>query len=315
MNTQVESSTEPSIDQYSNIFSVYFAATRPPFILATLIPILIGMAYTHHQGFAIQWGAFFLALLAGAFLHAGVNVLNDYYDALNGTDDFNEERIYPFTGGSRFIQNQILTKKQMRNFGWGLIAVVVLIGFYLVLNTGWALLALGIFGILIGWAYSAPPFRLNSRGLGELTVLLGFGLLPFGAWLSQTGVISLNIILIAIPIGLLTCNLLYINQYPDRKADIHAKKMHWVARLPTRYSRWGYVIISSLAWSLIVLYVSIDLLPKLSLISLLPIVLSIIAAKELFKYSDQPQQLEIAIKMTLLSMLLHGLLLTVSLLF
>lgn len=310
----MQNQAEPSIEKYPNTVAIYFAATRPPFILATVIPVLLGIAYTNYQGYEIQWLYFSLALLAAVLLHAGVNVLNDYYDALNGTDDVNDERIYPFTGGSRFIQNKVLSRQQTRNFGLGLIAVVILLGLYLALNTGLALLVLGLFGIIIGWAYSAPPLRLNSRGLGELTVLIGFGLLPLGAWLSQTGSLSLDAILIAMPLGLLTCNLLYINQYPDRKADIHANKMHWVARLPTHISRWGYWLISGLAWLLILVYISIGLLPSLSIISLLPIVLSSYAGKVLFRNSDQPKNLEIAIKFTLLAMLLHGGLLTLSLL-
>ena len=305
----------PLKQDFPNSFAIYFAATRPPFILATIIPIILGAAYTGYQGFDIQWLNFVLSVLAGIFLHAGVNVLNDYYDALNGTDDNNDERIYPFTGGSRFIQNQILSKKQTLYFGLGLIGVVVLIGFYLVINTASSvLLLLGLFGIFIGWAYSAPPIKLNSRGLGELTVVVGFSLLPFGAWLIQTGSISVNVILISLPLGLLTSNLLYINQYPDRKADISANKLHWVARLPTKVSRWGYLLITLFAWALLIYYISIGLLPTLSLIALLPVVPSLFAAKELFQYSDKPQKLGTAIKMTLISMLFHGVLLSASLL-
>lgn len=311
----MKTQAEPLIDSFPNPLAKYFAATRPPFILATIVPILLGFAYTRYQGYEIHWSVFFLVLLAGIFLHAGVNVLNDYYDDLNGTDAANEERIYPFTGGSRFIQNDVLTREQMRNFGVSLIVMVMIIGLYLVMHTGLLLFFLGLFGILIGWAYSAPPFRLNSRGLGELTVLTGFGLLPFGAWLTQTGTPSLSVLLIALPLGLLTSNLLYINQYPDRKADIYAKKMHWVARLPTHVSRWGYWLIAGLAWVLIPLYIYQGLLPQLSWISMLPVVLSFSAGKELLQNSDHPQRLEKAIKMTLLAMLLHGVLLIVSLLF
>ncbi|HIO96362.1 MAG TPA: prenyltransferase [Leucothrix sp.] len=306
---------EPSSEAFSNKFAIYFAATRPPFILATIIPILLGVAYSHYMGFEFKGLAFILALLAGAFLHAGINVLNDYYDALNGTDDANQDRIYPFTGGGRFIQNEVLSTLQTRNYGLALLAVVTLIGLYLVLETGLALLFLGAFGMLIGWAYSAPPLMLNSRGLGELTVLIGFALLPFGAWLTQTGNISSNAILIAVPLGLLTSNLPFINQFPDRTADISANKMHWVVRLPIHVSRWGYVFMADLAWFLILLYIVMGLLPTLSLISLLPIVASMIATKELFQFSDQPRKLEKAIKLTLVTMLLHGVLLSLSLLF
>ena len=307
--------SEPTIEDFPNTLSIYLSATRPPFILATIVPILLGVAYANYQGFDIHWLSFVLTLLAGIFLHAGVNVLNDYYDALNGTDDANEERIFPFTGGSRFIQNEILSRHQTRNYGIALIAIVILIGLILVANTGLSLLFLGAFGILIGWAYSAPPLRLNSIGLGELTVLVGFTLLPLGAWLTQTGSITVNVLLIAIPLGLLTSNLLYINQYPDRKADISANKMHWVARLPTYTSRWGYFFIAALAWLLVIVYIGVGILPTISAISLVPIVLNIKAGKELFQYADQPKNLETGIKLTLATMLLHGLLLTLSLLF
>ena len=42
------------------------------------------------------------ALALGLIVHAAVNVLNDYYDALNGSDAANTARVFPFTGGSRF---------------------------------------------------------------------------------------------------------------------------------------------------------------------------------------------------------------------
>lgn len=314
-NQSIKVAIEPTLDKYPNKLAIYWSATRPPFILATIIPILLGTAYSFYKTGSINWSIFIFVLLAGAFLHAGVNVLNDYYDSLNGTDDFNTQRIYPFTGGSRFIQNEVLTNEQTRNFGIILMLLVVFIGFFLVLQVGVSLLVLGLFGMLIGWAYSAPPLKLNSRGLGELTVFIGFSLLPLGAWLSQTGELSKSVVLVGLPLGLLTSNLLYINQFPDRKADIYANKMHWVARFPTQLSRWGYVFIAISAWPILLVLIVFDQLPMLSLISLVPALLSAIAIKELFKYHDQPRNLEKAIKITLFIMLSHGVLLSLSLLY
>ncbi|MDO8811998.1 MAG: prenyltransferase [Gallionella sp.] len=98
----------------------------------------------------------------------GVNVLNDYYDALNGTDAQNTGRIFPFTGGNRFIQNGVLTLAQTRNFGFALLFGVALAEPWLMLRSAPQLWYVGLAGLFIGWAYSAPPFRLNSRGMGEL---------------------------------------------------------------------------------------------------------------------------------------------------
>ena len=83
------SAAEPSVGKFSNPLAVYFAATRPPFILATIIPIFLGLGYCLYDGNAVNWVNALLTLLAGVMLHAAVNVLNDYYDALNGTDDLN----------------------------------------------------------------------------------------------------------------------------------------------------------------------------------------------------------------------------------
>jgi len=307
------STAEPTVEQFPNQFAAYFAATRPPFILATVMPIFLGLGYSIYDGHAINWVNAILTLLAGVLLHAAINVLNDYYDSLNGTDDLNEERVFPFTGGSRFIQNEVLTRKQTLAYGLGLVLAVMLIGIYLISQTGITLFWLGLFGISLGWGYSAPPLNLNGRGLGELSVLIGFGLLPLGAYLVQTGELSLMLVLVSLPVALLTANLLYINQFPDRKADIQAHKLHWVARLSPNVARWGYVLIASLAWLALAILVITGVLPILALISALPALLSIKAARILLRNAETPQNLTPAIQMTILVMLAHGALLTLTL--
>ncbi|MDH3948498.1 MAG: prenyltransferase [Gammaproteobacteria bacterium] len=304
---------EPSVEQFANPIAAYVAATRPPFILASVIPIFLGLGYSVYDGYAINWFNVVLTMLAGVLLHAAINVLNDYYDALNGTDDLNQERVFPFTGGSRFIQNEVLTRKQTLFYGIGLVLAVLVIAIYLISQTGMTLFWLGLFGVLLGWGYSAPPLNLNSRGLGELSVLAGFGLLPLGTYLVQTGELSLMLVLVSLPVGLLTANLLYINQFPDRKADIQANKLHWVARLSPNVARWGYVLIASLAWLTLVTLVVAGWLPLLALISALPAILSIKAARILLQNAERPQNLAPAIQMTILVMLAHGALLTLAL--
>ena len=304
---------EPSVEQFPNPLAAYFAATRPPFILAAVVPIFLGLGYSVYEGHAINWINAVLTLLAGVLLHAAINVLNDYYDALNGTDDLNQERVYPFTGGSRFIQNEVLTRKQTLIYGIGLVLAVLLIAVYLVSQTGMSLFWLGLFGVLLGWGYSAPPLNLNARGLGELSVLAGFGLLPLGTYLVQTGELSLMLVMVSLPVGLLTANLLFINQFPDRKADIQAQKLHWVARLSPNVARWGYVLIALLAWLTLAILVLVGALPWLALISALPALLSIKAGRILLQNAETPQNLAPAIQMTILVMLAHGALLTLAL--
>jgi 1,4-dihydroxy-2-naphthoate octaprenyltransferase len=304
---------EPTLERFPNPLAVYIAATRPPFILASVMPILLGLAYSVFENHTLHWPAAVLTMLAGVLLHAAINVLNDYYDALNGTDDLNTDRIFPFTGGSRFIQNGVLTRHQTLVYGLGLMLAAGSIGLYLIGHAGMTLFWLGLFGVLLGWGYSAPPLSLNSHGLGEISVLTGFGLLPLGAALVQTGELSLALLLISLPVGLLTANLLYINQFPDRKADIQARKLHWVARLSPLTARWGYVLIALLAWLLLLSLVVTGMLPVLALLAALPAVLSFRAARVLLRYADRPENLAPAIQLTILAALAHAALLALVL--
>lgn len=292
----------------------YSLATRPAFLLVSLLPVCVGTVAASYQGYSLQIGLFLLALLAILLLHAGVNVMNDYYDEQNGTDRLNTERIYPFTGGSRFIQNQILSAKQTLYFAWGLLGIAILLGLGLVWQTGSGLFWIGGVGCLIGWGYSAPPLQLNSRGLGESAVALCMGsLIPLGAWYVQTQQLAWYPCLISLPLGLLVMNILLINQFPDAKADAASGKYHWVVRWGAVPAAWIYA--ANLVFALVILVglIKSQLLPSVALISVLPLGLAMTAAVLVKRYALEPARLRSAIKMTIASAILHASLLTLSL--
>lgn len=292
----------------------YSLATRPAFLLVSLLPVCVGTAAASYQGYSLQMGLFILAMLAILLLHAGVNVMNDYYDEQNGTDRLNTERIYPFTGGSRFIQNQILSAKQTLYFAWGLLGIAILLGLGLVWQTGSGLFWIGGIGCLIGWGYSAPPLQLNSRGLGEPAVALCMGsLIPLGAWYVQTQQLAWYPCVISLPLGLLVMNILLINQFPDAKADAASGKYHWVVRLGAVPAAWIYAANVVLALVILIGLIKCQLLPSLALISLLPLGLAMSAAVLVKRYALEPARLRSAIKMTIASAILHASLLTLSL--
>lgn len=304
---------EPTPARFTNPVSRYFAATRPPFLSATLVAALLGLASAVHGGLQLQLNFALVTLLFAVVAHAGVNVLNDYYDALNGTDDRNTGRIFPFTGGSRFIQNGVLTAAQMRNYGFVLMALVMLAGLWLMVQATPLLLYVGLAGLFIGWAYSAPPFKLNSRGWGEFCVVAGILSVTVGADLVQRHVFSLAPFLIGLPYALLTANLLYINQFPDREADAAAGKLHWVARLEVKQARWGYVLIVATSYLLIAFACWYGYLPAMAMLAWLALPLSAQASRLLWRHADQAQRLAGAIQLTIGAMLLQGVLLSLVL--
>lgn len=297
---------EPALDTFRNPLALYVAATRPAFLAASLVAGLLGLAAAAHSGVELHGVPAVGTLLFALLAHAGVNVLNDYYDALNGTDACNVERIFPFTGGSRFIQNGVLTAAQTARFGFALLACVALAGLWLMAVSAPQLAWVGLAGLFIGWAYSAPPFRLNGRGLGELCVAAGFLLIVVGSDFVQRGSFSMAPVYAGISYAMLVAALLYLAQFPDRTADKQAGKLHWVARLEVAQARWGYPLLVALAYVWLTLQVASGKLPVLALLGWLALPLSVLAARQLFQYADRPQQLAAAIKLTILAMLLHG---------
>ncbi len=306
---------EPTIAAFANPLLRYVVATRPAFLSVTLFACLIGLATAHAAGVRLDAASASVTVLFALMAHAGINVLNDYYDALNGTDDQNTERIFPFTGGSRFIQNGVLTRRETAVYGASLLLAVVVAGLWLTAVSAPGLIWIGTAGLFIGWTYSAPPLKLNSRGWGELCVWAGFALIAIGTDFVQRGRFSIAPLIAVTSYALLVTNVLYINQFPDRKADEAAGKNHWVVRLGPRRARWVYVLIATVAYGWIAAAVLAGFLPWLALVALLPAVLSAKAARDLLRLSARPQALGPAIQQTIAAASLHGLLLAAAIAF
>lgn len=288
---------EPTPTALANPVKRYLLATRPAFLTIALAGCLLGFATALDSAFS--WPLALLTLLLAVATQAGVNVFNDYYDHLNGTDVVNVDRLFPFTGGSRFIQNGVMSPRQMLAYALILFGGVIAGGLWLIGTRGAGLFWIGLAGLLIGWAYSAPPLKLNSRGLGELCVAVGFLLIVAGADFVQRGVISFKPWLLGLPYALLVTNILYINQFPDRAADILAGKRHWVARLEPGVAARGYWIILVLSVAVLLWLVGVNRLPGVALISLLAALPAIKAGAILSRHAHEPPQLLPALQMTI----------------
>jgi len=299
MNRPAALPLEPTPGALANPVKRYVLATRPAFLTIALAGCLLGFATALETAFS--WPLALLTLFLAIATQAGVNVFNDYYDHLNGTDDANVDRLFPFTGGSRFIQNGVMSPRQTLAYALVLFAGVIAGGLWLIEARGAGLFWIGLSGLLIGWAYSAPPLQLNSRGLGEICVATGFLLIVVGADFVQRGALSLNPWLIGLPYALLVTNILYINQFPDRGADIQAGKLHWVARLEPKVAARGYWLILLAAALALVWLVASGWLPKLALASLLAVLPALKAGRMLSEHAAEPSKLAPAIQMTIVA--------------
>ena len=295
------SSLEPTLERLPHPFARFLLATRPAFLTITLAGCLLGLATSVSDGAGFDWGRALATLLLALLAHAGINVLNDYFDHLNGTDACNTQRIYPYTGGSRFIQNGVLSPRQVLIFAIVLFALTIAGGLWLISIVGSGLFWIGLAGLAIGWAYSAPPLKLNSRGVGEFCVAMGILLIVPGADYVQRGAFAPLPWLAGAPYGLLAANILYINQFPDRVADRASGKLHWVARLQPATATWGYALILLLAALTLVNEVLLHVLPLAAVVALIAWAPAMQAWCQLRRFAATPELLEPAIKRTLLA--------------
>src|SRR5581483_4157303 len=139
---------------------------------------------------------FMLALSGSAAIHAGTNLVNDYFDHVKGTD--NEESL----GQSGVIQRGLLSDRAVLAGGIVAFGVGAAIGLVITALTGWPVLALGLASVAAGYFYTASPFSLAYRGLGEVVVFVFMGpVIVLGAYYVQTETFAWEPFLASIPVG------------------------------------------------------------------------------------------------------------------
>jgi len=217
---------------------LFLRATRLPFVTAAAIPVLLGIAvaslHLHHT----VWWAAILTLIGAICVHLGLNIANDIFDTLSGADAANRTPTQ-FSGGSRVIHYGLLSMRQMVTLSALFYGIAIVIGFVLAFTRGfWPIFGLGVAGVAISIAYTAPPFRLVHRGLGEICVALGFGpIMVLGASYVQEQRFTFEAFYVSLPVAILIALVLYVNEIPDRAGDAAAGKR----TLPVRLSKDGVI--------------------------------------------------------------------------
>ena len=222
---------------------VLFLASRPKFLIASVAPVLVGSAAGYATAGVFQPNLFILALLAIMALHAGANMANDYFDHLSGNDWVNRNPT-PFSGGSRYIQQGILSPKAVLLAALVCLSFGSAIGIVIVLVTeSIFILILGLIGLFGGFFYTAPPIQLGYRSTGELVIAMLFGLFPvYGSYYLQTSSFDTILLLPGCIVGILIFLVILANEFPDSKADAAVNKRTLVVRFGIASSVWIYRI-------------------------------------------------------------------------
>jgi 1,4-dihydroxy-2-naphthoate octaprenyltransferase len=287
----------------------WFLETRPSFLLLVPVCVFTGIATSLYEGNPFRPLYFALAFVGALFAHISVNVLNEYSDYKTGID-FKTQRT-PFSGGSGLLPAGLLKPAQALMLGLGTLAVTVAVGIYFAVIYTWAILPLGIVGVLIILLYT--PYLTKLPGITELVGPgLGFGLMVLGTYVTQAGGYSVASALVSLVAGLLIANLLLINEFPDVEADRPAGRKHLPIILGRAKAAWIYCAIAVLAYAVIVVGVAIGSLPLWALLGLATLPLGVKAMAGALKHHSDMPRLMPALGMNVMTVLLTPALMSVG---
>ncbi|MFZ4813722.1 MAG: 1,4-dihydroxy-2-naphthoate octaprenyltransferase [Phototrophicaceae bacterium] len=244
-------------------WQAWYSAARPRTLTATYAPL--GMA----AAIALQQGIFnplhyALAFIGALLLQIGANFVNEYADFKRGADELK------VAGQGMTIKNQVLTPNQVL---WGAILTVaggVLIGLFLLTQTGLPLLWIGLGGVFVVITYTAGPFPLAYNGLGEVAVGIFMGpIMVLGAYYVTTEQLSWLPVMAALPISLTVAAILHANNLRDMDADRAVNKRTLALLLGRQNAIVEYIVLVGGAYVALVALVIGRIIPPTSLIALI----------------------------------------------
>jgi 1,4-dihydroxy-2-naphthoate polyprenyltransferase len=213
---------------------IWLMAARPRTLPAAVAPVLVGTALAM-IGHDLRVGGFVAALLGAILIQVGTNLSNDYSDARRGADT--EDRLGPV----RVTAGGLVPPRQVLVATYATFALAVLCGVYLVVLAGPILLAIGAASILAGVLYTGGPRPYGYEGLGEVFVFLFFGIVAVGgSYYVQAENVEWEAFVLAVPVGLLACAILAVNNIRDLDSDRRAGKRTLAVRLGRPRARTVY---------------------------------------------------------------------------
>ena len=194
-------------------FKYWVKAARPKTLLVSMAPVIMSVAFASIY-MKVNWLPAAICLVFAVLAQILSNLVNDYADGVKGID---ANRLGP----QRMVASGIIAPHKMRR---GIITIGVLafaIGCTLIYWGGWLLLPIGIVILLVALAYSTGPFPLSQHGFGDLAVIIFYGIIPVTlTFFIQTGFVNLNIFIAGAAIGLISDNLLIVNNVRDVDEDL-----------------------------------------------------------------------------------------------
>jgi 1,4-dihydroxy-2-naphthoate polyprenyltransferase len=219
----------------------WLLASRPKTLSAAVVPVLMGSALAAHEPTAITWWVLVCALMGALFIQIATNLINDALDFKKGADT--GERLGPI----RVTAAGLISAESVMRGAWICLVLAALCGIPLLYRGGWPMLIVGLASIAAAYAYTGGPYPLAYHGLGELFVIVFFGLVAVGGtFYAHSLQLTPSACWAGFAAGSLATVLLVINNLRDVDSDRRSNKRTLAARFGERFAR-GEVVFFTLA--------------------------------------------------------------------
>ena len=216
-------------------FKYWIQAARPKTLLVSMAPVIMSVAIASMY-VTINWLPAVICLIFAVMAQILSNFVNDYADGVKGADN---ERLGP----QRMVASGLISPQKMRCgiIVWSFLTFFV--GCTLLYYGGLILLPFGIVILLCALAYSAGPLPLSRHALGDVAVVLFYGVAPVVlTFFIQTGFVNWEIIIAGLAIGIVANNLLIVNNYRDAEQDAANGKNTTVTVFGKQSMKWVYFL-------------------------------------------------------------------------
>ena len=259
---------------------VWWLASRPKTLWASVSPVIIGSAMAFEDGLWHGPSAL-VALVVAVLIQIGTNFANDYFDFLKGADT--SERVGPL----RATQAGLVKPETMRRAFILVFGLAILFGLFLVWRGGWLAFWTGLICILAGLLYTATPFATAYTGFADLFVLVFFGPVAVaGTYYVQGLNLDVSVLIAGLAPGLISTAILVVNNLRDMEQDRTAGKYTLAVRFGKRFSQLEYLILLILAACIPILLYIYAGTHFFALSAILTMVFVVPPIKTVFTYSE-----------------------------
>jgi len=282
---------------------------RANFLILTIVTVSAGLAASFYEYHSINVLNATLCLIGALLSHMAINILNNYFDYKLGVDQHTPKT--PFSGGIDLIVKGQIKSSSAFYAGTLCFAGAALIGIYFLRMFFWPLLPILVYGGVSIYFYTSYLSRIPA--LSEVVAGTNFGLMALGAFITQKGYVGLTGLAVFVPVSILVGLLLFLNEFPDVKADSMAGRKHLVILLGGKKASKLYVVSLILMYCSVLLFAVLRILPLTCLLILATAWLSYKATRITLKNYDNVERIVPALAFNVLIVLVNIGLLAVGL--